>query len=103
MSDIDTRIDEILKRLCMDYMTNYGSLENDLKLQIQAADHNKYVAKQSIKQLMADEFEKLIGEDEPVDMSFGRTEDQIIRDTCYTQGVNETKAELRQKLKEWKK
>lgn len=57
----------------------------------------------AIKQLMADEFEKLIGEDEPVDMSFSRTEDQIIRDTCYTQGVNETKAEQRQKLKEWKK
>lgn len=76
MSDIDTRLDEILVKVA--------------SISI-AADGNEYRAclldaKQAIKQLMADEFEKLIGED-----TYDERDDH---DTLRRQ--------LRQKLEEWK-
>lgn len=54
-------------------------------------------AKERAEQAINAYIAEVIGEDMPMDMSFSRTNDQIIRDTCYTQGVNETKAEQRKR------
>lgn len=57
---------------------------------------NEAEVKQAIHQWALDE---VIGTDMPMNMDLMRTTDQTIRDTCYTQGVNETKAKQRAKLK----
>lgn len=84
MSDIDTRLDEIL-----------------LKDLILATDDGqpyiKYTdtAVEAIKQLMADEFKKLIGEDDEYDA--------LTIDSDYDYAArNQLRNELRQKLEEWK-
>jgi len=58
MSEIDKELDLILKRLCMDYTTNYNDLFGDWILMTQATDHNKAVAKELINRLIESEVVK---------------------------------------------
>lgn len=92
MSDIDKRLDELME---FDVWCMCGANECVLA-------QNFKEAKQAIKQLMVDEFEKIIG-----DMEYRETEDMSLgswsNEDYKAFGRNELRIELRQKLKEWKK
>jgi hypothetical protein len=87
MSDTNKRLDEIF---------------NQYYAPIKLPDDNRDGLKQAIKQLMIDEFEKLIG-----DMEYRETFDMGLSswttDDIKAFGRNELRIELRQKLEEWKK
>lgn len=87
MSDIDKRLDSVLD--------NFSITDKFSK------EHNELL-KQSIKQLMVNEFEKMIG-----DMEYRETFDMGLSswttDDIKAFGRNELRIEQRQKLEEWKK
>lgn len=87
MSDIDKRLDEILE----EYFFPEDVARNN--------SNDKYLiyGAKAIKQLMVDEFEKIIGEDS----KFREPEDDLDRGVQI--GYDTLRNELRQKLEEWKK
>jgi hypothetical protein len=91
MSDIDTRLDKILA-------DRMWFIEQELNVgqNVQDVLHNaKDELQDKIKKLMADEFEKMIGEDDKYDA--------LTIDSDYDYAArNQLRKELRQKLKEWK-
>lgn len=99
--DIDKRIDEILKRLCMDYNTNHESLKNDWLLQTQATDLNKAVAKELISTIIREVAEQVtpskviaVEYDEKYDHNDGNTH----ATPDYALGWNDCISEQRTKL-----
>lgn len=102
MSDIDKRLNKILEKV-FSYGVGTNSediIGNDTAF-LNIEEHALETGKQAIKQLMVDEFEKLIG-----DMEYRETFDMGLsswsNEDYKAFGRNELRAELRQKLEEWK-
>lgn len=103
MSQLDKRLDEILATYGNYKTVKKDWVESEHDEPFEITGGNKLLldkAKQAIKQLMVDEFEKMIGEyrdDTDSQIPYPEYDDEII-----SVGYNNAKYELRQKLKEWK-
>jgi hypothetical protein len=95
---VDEQIDEILKRLCMDYNTNYESLKNDWIIQIQATDHNKAVAKELLKSLIFQVCEEVTPDRCTATRGNKQNPNNPMYSTKYAKGWNECIDEQRTKL-----
>ena len=102
MTQLDKRLDEILNSLVNQVEWCVNPSAGAISVNREKEQTAQKQAKQAIKQLMADEFEKMIG-----DIEYRETSDMGLSswttDDIKAFGRNELKIELRQKLEEFRK